>query len=84
LKELQEDLARMGCGGLLDIPWNFRDKAMVREVLEGALNQFKQTLRCDPSRWTEEQWQMVYGSGKEAKGMHHRRTTSCEVNSNTM
>jgi hypothetical protein len=31
--ELLEDLSQMGCIGLIDRPWSFRDEGMVREVL---------------------------------------------------
>jgi hypothetical protein len=31
LKELNEDLRRMGCDGLLGKPWNFRSKSTFRK-----------------------------------------------------
>ena len=30
---LREDLRRMGCAGLLTVPWGFREEGMVRELI---------------------------------------------------
>lgn len=50
----------MGCKGLLGMPWSLKDEAMVWEVIKGALNQFDNILKCDPSQWTVEKWREVY------------------------
>jgi hypothetical protein len=36
--ELLEDLQTMGCSGLLEKPWDFKDDQIVRELLDGVLN----------------------------------------------
>ena len=51
-RELEEDLTRIGCVGLLNKPWNIKDKGLVRELVEGAPNQFDHTVRCKPEKWT--------------------------------
>jgi hypothetical protein len=61
ISNLHEDLARMGCEGLILVPWSFKDEQMVREVSEGAPNEFDNTLQGDPSRWTTDEWRAVYG-----------------------
>ena len=35
---LEEDLARIGCIGLLSKPWSIKDERMVRELTTGAPN----------------------------------------------
>jgi hypothetical protein len=50
--ELLEDLQRMGCSGLLEKPWGFKDDRIVRELLDGATNEFDNTIRATPTRWT--------------------------------
>jgi hypothetical protein len=74
LRELEENLERMGCKCLLGVPWSFKDKSLIREVLSGAPNQFEHSLRCDPSHWTKDKWQAVYGLGIQGgAGMAFRK-----------
>jgi hypothetical protein len=42
--ELLEDLQRMGYSGLLEKPWGFKDDRIVRELLDGATNEFDNTI----------------------------------------
>ena len=51
-RELEEDLTRIGCVGLLNKPWNIKDEGLVKELVEGAPNQFDHTVRCKPEKWT--------------------------------
>lgn len=60
LVELKENLARMGCEKLLEVPWSFRNEAMVQEVVKGTPNEFDNSFKCDPSCWTTEKWPEVY------------------------
>ena len=61
LKELIEDLSRMGCEGLLAKPWNLRAEATLREFLFKRGNQWFKTIQQDPEKWTAEVWVEVYG-----------------------
>jgi len=61
LKELVEDLTRMGCEGLLSKPWNLRSETTLREFLFEMGNQWFRILRQDPKKWTTEVWAKVYG-----------------------
>jgi hypothetical protein len=61
MKELVEDLTRMGCEGLLAKPWNLRNKAILKEFLFKGGNQWERTMRQDPERWTAAVWADVYG-----------------------
>jgi hypothetical protein len=54
LKELIEDLTRMGCEGLLTKPWNLRSNATLREFLFKRGNQWFKTMRQDSEKWTAE------------------------------
>ena len=45
LKELIEDLSRMGCEGLLAKPWNLRAEATLQEFLFERGNQWIRTMR---------------------------------------
>ena len=60
-QELEEDLTRIRCVGLLNKPWNIKDEGLVRELVEGALNQFNHTVRCKPEKWTALVWRETYG-----------------------
>jgi hypothetical protein len=52
--ELLEDLQVMGCSGFLEKPWGFKDEEIVRELLDGVSNEFDNSIRALPTRWTEE------------------------------
>ena len=45
---LEEDLTRIGCIGLMSKPWSIKDEKMVRELVTGAPNQYKRTVRVRP------------------------------------
>jgi hypothetical protein len=68
-----EDLQRMGCSGLLEKPWGFKDDRIVRELLDGATNEFDNTIRATPTRWTEECWREVYNFSTGGGGMAGRK-----------
>jgi hypothetical protein len=48
--ELLEDLQTMGCSGLLEKPWGFKDDRIVKELLDGVSNEFKHSIRATPVR----------------------------------
>jgi hypothetical protein len=50
----------MGCSELLVKPWGFKDDRIVRELLDGVSNEFDNSIRATPTRWTEECWRKVY------------------------
>jgi hypothetical protein len=74
LKELVEELRRMGCDGLLGKPWNLRSEATLREFRYERGNQWIQTLRQDPGRWTAKVWAKVYGfAPRKGEGWANRK-----------
>lgn len=73
LEELRKDLEKMGCARLLELPWSFRDVAMVWEILKGAPNQFDTTIKCDPSHWIARQWREVYPFRPGGSGLASRK-----------
>jgi hypothetical protein len=71
--ELLEDLQTMGCSGLLEKPWGFKDEEVVRELLDGVSNEFDNTIRATPTRWTEEVWREVYNFNTRGGGLAGRK-----------
>ena len=59
LKELIEDLSRMGCEGLLAKPWNLRAETTLREFLFERGNQWFRTIRQDLNKIEQQR----YGQG---------------------
>jgi hypothetical protein len=71
--ELLEYLQTMGCSGLLEKPWGFKDEEVVRELLDGVSNEFDNTIRATPTRWTEEVWREVYNFKTGGGGLVGRK-----------
>jgi hypothetical protein len=67
--ELLEDLQTMGCSGLLEKPWDFKDDWIVRELLDGVSNEFNNSIRATPTWWTEECWREVYNFSMGGGGL---------------
>ena len=70
--KLEGDLKRIGCAGLLNKPWNVKDKGLVRELVKRAPNQFDHIIRCKPEKWTALVWREAYGFKPEAYGWASR------------
>jgi hypothetical protein len=43
----------MGCSGLHEKPWGFKDEEVVRELLDGVSNEFDNTIRATPTRLSQ-------------------------------
>ena len=71
-KQLEEDLTRLGCVGLLHRPWNLKSEEMIQELLHGVPNQYELTLRGRPVAWTEDIWADVYQFRKSGNGLASR------------
>jgi hypothetical protein len=71
--ELLEDLQTMGCSGFFKKPWGFKDEEVVRELLDGMSNEFDNTIRATPTRWTEEVWREVYNFNPGSGGLAGRK-----------
>jgi hypothetical protein len=63
----------MGCSGFLEKPWGFKDDRIVRELLDGVSNEFDNSIRGQPVRWTEECWREVYHFNKGGGGLAGRK-----------
>jgi hypothetical protein len=44
----------MGCSGLLEKPWGFKDDRIVRELQDGVSYEFNNSIQATPTWWTEE------------------------------
>jgi hypothetical protein len=71
--ELLEDLQVLGCSGFLEKPWGFKDDRIVRELLDGVSNEFENSIRAQPVKWTEETWREVYRFSKGGVGLAGRK-----------
>ena len=59
--QLEEDLKKIRCVGLLEQPWGSKHKDIVRELLAMERpNMFDTTIRDRPQQWTSELWREVY------------------------
>ena len=65
---LEEDLARIGCIGLLSKPWTVKDERMMRELTIGAPNQYEGTFRAWPGTWDARKWRELYGFSAGGEG----------------
>ncbi len=52
--QLEDDLSEIGCVGLFLQPWTVKNNRMIQELIVGASNQYKLTVRGRPSSWTDE------------------------------
>jgi hypothetical protein len=71
--ELLEDLQTMGCSGLLEKPWGFKDDWIVRELLDGVSHEFEHSIQASLIRWTEECWREVYNFSTGGGGLAGRK-----------
>ena len=67
---LEEDLTRIGCIGLLNKPWMVKEEKMVRELIVGAPNQYKGTIRARPETWDARKWREAYGFSAGERDLH--------------
>ena len=70
--ELEKDLERIGCAGFLNKPCSLKDEGLVKELVQGAPNQFDLTERGKPERWTALVWWEMYGFKPEGYGLASR------------
>jgi hypothetical protein len=76
MKELVEDLTRMGCEGMLAKPWNVRNEAVFRGFLFTRGSQWERMMRQDPEWWTTKVWADVYGfAPRKGEGWANRKDT---------
>jgi hypothetical protein len=71
--ELLEVLQTMGCSRLLKKPWGFKDDRIVRKLLDGVSNEFDNSIRATPTRWTEECWREVSNFSTGGGGLAGRK-----------
>ena len=75
---LKSDLFGIGCAGLLERPWNLKNKefiqqfVMIREQKMERSNIFDTTIRDRPEEWTVGVWREVYDFAPGRGGMANR------------
>lgn len=70
---LKEDLIRMGCASLMEVPWGFQEERMVRELMGSPPNQYDGMIRVHPETWTKDTWRQVYSFRKGGSGLTSRK-----------
>ena len=70
---LRQDLTRMGCAGLMQVPWGFQEERMVRELMGSPPNQYDGTVRSHPEMWTKDIWRQVYKFRRGGSGLTSRK-----------
>jgi hypothetical protein len=63
----------MDCSGFLEKPWDSKDDRIVRELLDRVSNEFDNSIRGQPIRWTKECWREVYHFSKGGGGLAGRK-----------
>jgi hypothetical protein len=63
----------IGCSSFLEKLWGFKDDRIFRELLDGVSNEFGNSIRGQPIRWTEECWREVYHFSKGGGGLAGRK-----------
>jgi hypothetical protein len=54
-EKLKENLKKMGCSYLMDIPWKWTTGVMLKELATRKVpDQFQDTMRGHPKKWTQE------------------------------
>ena len=52
LEQLRRNLERMGCAGLLDVPWAVREEGLIRDIIRPVSNMWDNTLSGNTEEWT--------------------------------
>jgi hypothetical protein len=54
-EKLKENLKKMGCSCLMDVPWKWTSEVILQELATRKVpNQFQNTIRGHPEKWTQE------------------------------
>lgn len=72
--ELEEDLRRMGCEGLLAQAWSLKCVPMLEELRREYIpTETWKTVKAELSKWTLDVWRIVYGFARAGEGMATRK-----------
>ena len=73
LAELEEDLRRMRCTGLLERPWALKKEELVYELVQPERsNIFNGTIQDRPQLWIADLWRKFYGFPRGGVGLANR------------
>ena len=74
--QLEEDLKKMRCVGLLERPWGLKQEEIIWELLATERpNVFDGTIQDRPQQWTSGHWREVCGFLEGGVGLAHRTDT---------
>ena len=73
MANLMEDLTAMGCQGLAEKPWGFKEQRVIQELVYGAGNQYDNSNRGHPHRWSEDMFRAAYGFREGGSGLAGRK-----------
>jgi hypothetical protein len=70
---LQENLKKMGCGMLWNLPWRYSDEQMLKEVVAQRSTSFPQSIRAKPDEWTMNVWAKKWLVSAEGRDLPPRK-----------
>ena len=73
--QLEEDLKKMRCEGLLERPSGLKHEDIMGELLMEQPNIFDTTVRDWPKQWTSKLWREVYNFPEGGAGLANRTNT---------
>ena len=75
---LEGNLKKIGCGKLWDLPWRYADDFMVAEVAQQRSENWPDTIRGKPEKWTSELLAVRWDLSLEGKDLPARKVNLAE------
>lgn len=66
IQVLTKYLDLMGCKGLLEVPWGFKEEQLAVELIGSPDNRYDGSIRAHPYLWTTDHWRQTYNFRKGA------------------
>jgi hypothetical protein len=70
---LQENVKKMGCKILWDLPWRYFDEQMLKEVVAQQSTSFLSSIRAKPDDWTLDIWSKKWVLSAEGRNLPPRK-----------
>jgi hypothetical protein len=69
---LRENLRKMDCEGLLEVPWHHEEPEWLQEIWRKDRSAFPNTVRANPDLWKENMIAEVFGICREGLGLPYK------------
>jgi hypothetical protein len=77
---LKENLKRMGCAMLSDLPWRYTDEKILKEFIAQRSTSFLATIRAKPGDWTAEMWSQKWKWTAKGRGLPPKKENLAKDN----